>query len=241
MLSHESDRAAQPRSKLLTHLNVLLVEDDPGVSTPLRAVFATESVAVDVATDGPSGFEAASGATYDVIILDVELPRYDGFEILRRLRDAGSSVPVIMLTVRSQATDVVHGLREGADDYVAKPFNSSELLARVYAVHRRAQMASGKTLRFRDVQLDVVHRRAERAGERLRLTGTEFAILEALLATPDVVVTRRELLERVWGIRFEPGTNRVDVHVFRLRSKLEAGGRTRIIHSVRGQGFKMGD
>jgi len=220
-------------------LRILLVEDDPTISDLVREGFADEPMTLELAADGPTGLERASSAPFDVVLLDIELPGYDGLELLRRLRASGSDVPVIILTGRGDEADIVRGLSAGADDYVAKPFSGLELVARIQAVHRRAMMASGRALRFGDVELDVVRGRATRAGHRIPLTPTEFELLRVLMTTPGVPVSRQDLLARVWDITFDPGTNLVDVHISRLRSKLEADGAPRIVHSVRGEGFRV--
>jgi DNA-binding response OmpR family regulator len=201
---------------------VLVVEDDPAMARALRDGFASEGYAVTVAGDGADGLALALRGAADVILLDVMLPRMSGLEICQRLRDAGSEVPILMLTARSQEGDKVQGLRLGADDYVTKPFSFVELTARVEALLRRARRpAELETVRFGDVEIDFRRLRATRAGVPLELAPREFAILACLLARRGEVVTREQLLQVAWGYERPPLTRTVDMHVAKLRRKIE--------------------
>ena len=223
-------------------IEILAVDDDAQIRAILEEGLSEADFECRVQTvaDGPAGLNAASEHQFDAVILDVQLPGMNGFDVLRALRDRGNDVPVLLLTGTDDESSVVRGLREGADDYVTKPFNLPELQARVEAVVRRARMASNQTLSFGDVEVDVVGRRAMRAGRRLSLTPTEFDLLVALLRS-DGTMSRDDLLQSVWEMDFDPGTNLLDVHLSRLRTKLEANGRSRVIQTVRGKGFRLGE
>jgi two-component system OmpR family response regulator len=221
-------------------MRILVVEDDRKVARFVRQGLEEEGHAVDVAPDGDEGAMLAHVNPYDVIVLDVQLPKKNGLQLAAELRREGSTVPILMLTARDSTQDVVRGLDAGADDYLTKPFAFDELLARVRAVGRRGSAAvAGSTLRFDDLEVDRVHHRATRGGRLLDLTPREFRLLAFFLERPDEVVTRTELLEKVWDMSFDPGTNVVDVHVSNLRKKLEESGRARLIQTVRGVGFAL--
>jgi two-component system OmpR family response regulator len=221
-------------------MRILVVEDDRKVARFVRQGLEEEGHAVDVAPDGDEGAMLAHVNPYDVIVLDVQLPKKNGLQLAAELRREGSTVPILMLTARDSTEDVVRGLDAGADDYLTKPFAFDELLARVRAVGRRGSAAvAGSTLRFDDLEVDRVHHRATRGGRLLDLTPREFRLLAFFLERPDEVVTRTELLEKVWDMSFDPGTNVVDVHVSNLRKKLEESGRARLIQTVRGVGFAL--
>jgi DNA-binding response OmpR family regulator len=175
-----------------------------------------------------------------VIVLDVMLPGKSGFHVTSELRAEGNTTPILMLTARDSREDVIHGLDVGADDYLTKPFDFEELLARVRALARRSTTIGEGTLTFADVELDRLQHEVRRGGEPLALTPTEFRLLESMLRKPGQVVRRIELLDRVWGMSFDPGTNLIDVHMANLRRKLEEGGGERIIFTVRGVGFRLG-
>lgn len=222
-------------------LKVLLVEDDPELATMLKEALERREVVVEMAVDGPSGFGLASSPGFDVVILDIELPGYDGLEVLRRLREGGSKIPVIMLTAWDEEKDVIRGLDLGADDYLRKPASVSELLARIHSVHRRMTIHSERALRALDVELDGVRGVAFRGGREIRLTSTECDLLRVLMSSPGTVIPREALLKEVWGVDFEPGTNMVAVYVHRLRAKLEREGERPVIHTLRGEGYLFGE
>ena len=226
---------------------VLVVEDDPALARALRDGFEYEGYAVRVAADGDEGLRIARERASDLIVLDVMLPRRSGLEICRQLRAASDDVPIILLTARSQEADKVEGLRLGADDYVTKPFGFEELVARVEAVLRRAPArgeAEGpgalRTLRFGDVSVDFQRLRATRAGAPLELSPREFAILACLSAHRGEVVTREQLLHEVWGYESLPVTRTVDVHIAKLRRKIEpAPDAPAHIVTVHGEGYRF--
>jgi two-component system copper resistance phosphate regulon response regulator CusR len=221
-------------------MRILVVEDDRKVARFVRQGLEEEGHAVDVAADGEEGTLLAHVNPYDVLVLDVQLPKKNGLQLAAELRREGATVPILMLTARDATEDVVRGLDSGADDYLTKPFAFDELVARVRALGRRGAAAvAGATLHFADVELDRLHHRASRGGRPLDLTPREFRLLEHFLARPDKVVSRTELLEKVWDMSFDPESNVVDVHVSNLRAKLEEGGRLRIIQTVRGVGFAL--
>ncbi|MBA2632546.1 MAG: response regulator transcription factor [Chloroflexi bacterium] len=220
-------------------MRILLIEDEPRVVAFLERGLREEGHAVDAAGDGDEAMAMASASEYDVIVLDLVLPDRSGFEVASELRATGDRTPILMLTARDAREDVVRGLDLGADDYLTKPFEFEELLARIRALARRGSSGEEAVLHYEDVELDRLRRQAQRAGEEVDLTPTEFRLLEALMRTPDQILSRRELLDRVWGIDFEPGTSLVEVHLANLRRKLESGGRGRIIETIRGRGFRL--
>ncbi len=221
-------------------MRILVVEDDRKVALFVRQGLEEEGHAVDVAVDGEEGAMLARVNPYDALVLDVMLPKKNGLQLASELRREGSAVPILMLTARDATDDVVRGFDSGADDYLTKPFAFDELLARLRALGRRSGTAlTSPTLRFADVEMDRVRHRAARAGRPLELTAREFRLLEYFLTRPDKVVTRTELLEKVWDMSFDPESNVVDVHVSNLRKKLEDGGAARLIQTVRGVGFAL--
>ena len=227
---------------------VLVVEDDPGVRESLRRSLTFNGFTVVSAADGASGLAAATSTTErpDVVVLDVMLPRMDGLEVCRRLRAGGDDLPVLMLTARDDVADRVAGLDAGADDYLPKPFALEELLARLRALLRRSRSAAaasasgdGDILRFADLELDMATREVVRGQRRIRLTRTEFALLEALISRPRRVLTRGQILEEVWGYDFPTTANSLEVYVGYLRRKTEEGGEPRLVHTVRGVGYVL--
>lgn len=219
---------------------VLIVEDEPRLAAFLAKGLREEGHVVDLAPDGVAGLSLAHVGDYDVIVLDVLLPGRNGFEVTASLRADGKTTPILMLTARDEKADVVRGLDVGADDYLTKPFEFSELLARLRALARRAPQVASIELRFADVVLDQVQRTVHRGGTAVALTPTEFRILEVLMRAGGGVVSRTELLHRVWGMTFDPGTSLIDVHMNNVRKKLEIGGRGRLILAVKGVGFRLG-
>jgi two-component system OmpR family response regulator len=198
---------------------------------------------VDIADDGGRGLAQASDGHYDAIILDRMLPGMDGLSIVSALRSSGVTTPVVMLSALASLDERVRGLRAGSDDYLTKPFALSELLARIEAVQRRgapnAEVQPTK-LSFEDLEVDLIARRVTRGGRRIELQPREFSLLEFLLRHQGQVVTRTMLLERVWDYHFDPGTNVIDVHVSRLRKKLDDDSHKSLLHTVRGAGYRLG-
>ncbi|HEU4459930.1 MAG TPA: heavy metal response regulator transcription factor [Methylibium sp.] len=223
-------------------MRLLVVEDEARLADYLKKGLTENGYVVDLAADGIDGLHLALEGSYDAVVLDVMLPGKDGFEVLAALR-ARRKTPVLMLTARDAVEDRVKGLREGADDYLVKPFSFSELLARVQALLRRGgaerdpQLLS--TLKLADLEVDLARRRATRAAQRLDLTPQEFNLLVALLRRRGDVLSRTELAEQVWDIHFDSDTNIVDVAVRRLRSKLDAPFEHKLLHTVRGAGYVL--
>jgi DNA-binding response OmpR family regulator len=222
-------------------MKVLVVEDSERMAATLKKGLGEEGIVVDVAADGPTGLALASAGDFDLVLLDVNLPGMDGFEVIRRLRKTRSDVPVIMVTARDSLQDRIDGLNGGADDYVTKPFSFGELLARVRAVTRRPGARAEPILRFDDVELDPATGRATRGGRAIDLSAREFALLKAFMAKQGYVLTRAQLYETVWGGEYDGLSNVLDVYVNYLRNKLEDDGGRRVIHTVRGRGYTFGD
>ena len=222
---------------------ILLIEDEPGLVLTLADRLSSEGYAVETATDGEQGLARASTGGFDLIILDIMLPRLSGFEVCRRLRQAGNQTPILMLTARSQVVDKVVGLKTGADDFVTKPFDMMELLARIEALLRRAPARTAKTadtFRFGSVQVDFRRAEVVKDGRPVNLSAREFALLRYLIEHRGAALSREELLEKVWG--YEPGTTTrtVDVHIAWLRQKLEDNPKyPQFILTVRGLGYKF--
>jgi DNA-binding response OmpR family regulator len=221
-------------------MRILVVEDDGPAARFLRQGLEEEGHAVDVAEDGDTGVALGRLHPYDVIILDVMLPRRDGIQVALELRREGSATPILMLTARDDTGDIVRGLDAGADDYLTKPFDFDVLVARVRALGRRASAGGPHgLLRLGDLELDRVRRTVRRGNRRVDLAPREFRLLEHFMLHPEHVITRTSLLERVWDMTFDPGTNVVDAHISNLRRKIEEHGGRRVIHTVRGVGYVL--
>ena len=227
-------------------MDILVVDDERAVRDSLRRALELEGYNVELAEDGENALRRLSVEPEpDAVILDVLMPGADGLEVCRRLRAAGMQVPVLMLTARAEVDSRVAGLDAGADDYLPKPFALAELLARLRALLRRTGSENGTepgsddVLRFGDLRLDIGTREVERAGEPIELTRTEFALLELFLRNPRQVLTRSIIFERVWGYDFGPSSNSLDVYIGYLRRKTETGGKSRLIHTVRGVGYAL--
>lgn len=221
-------------------MRILVVDDDPSLRDALERALKLEGYAVELARDGLQAIQMADPGRNDAIVLDLGLPRIDGLEVCRRLRTQGNRTPVLMLTARDAVDDRVAGLDAGADDYLVKPFALVELLARVRALLRRAAASpDDPALRFGDLSLDAGRMEARRGDRQVDLTLTEFRILEFLLENPRLVLTRRQIFERVWGYDFGASSNALEVFVSYLRRKLEAGGERRLIQTVRGVGYAL--
>ena len=226
--------------------HILCVEDDPTTAEYIAKGLGEAGFTVAVATDGRDGLFQASDGSFDAIVLDRMLPGMDGLSVLSALRAGGVTTPVIMLSALASLDERVKGLRSGSDDYLGKPFAFAELLARIEAVRRRAApAATGEApvtrLAYGDLEVDLLSRRVTRAGRKIDLQPREFRLLEFLLRHRDQVVTRTMLLEDVWDYHFDPGTNVIDVHVSRLRKKLDEGGAKPLLHTVRGAGYRLGE
>ncbi len=226
-------------------MKILVVDDERAVRESLRRALELEGYEIELAEDGRQALsllqEEEERAQPDALILDVLMPGVDGLEVCRRLRRSGNSVPVLMLTARDEVENRVAGLDAGADDYVTKPFALEELLARVRALLRRASNGdrAGEVLRFADLELDAGTREVRRSGRKIELTRTEFSLLELFMLNPRQVLTRSIIFERVWGYDFGFASNSLDVYIGYLRRKTEAGGKPRLIHTVRGVGYAL--
>lgn len=221
-------------------MNILVVDDDQAVRDSLRRALVLEGYEVDLAANGTEALRILSQRAPDAVILDLQMPDIDGLEVCRRLRSLGDMTPVLMLTARGAVDDRVEGLDAGADDYMPKPFDLAELFARLRALLRRRMAgASGELLRFEDLSLDVATREAKRGDRSFSLTKIEFDLLEMFLENPRQVLTREQILDRVWGYDFDSGTNSLAVYVGYLRRKLEDNGDARLIQTVRGIGYSL--
>ena len=222
-------------------MRVLIVEDQPEVADLLSRALREAAWAPDVVATGRAALEALAVTEYDLAVLDVGLPDIDGFEVCRRWRARGGRTPILILTARGELSDRITGLDAGADDYLAKPFAIEELLARLRALARRPPEALSVTLRLADLELDTASRTARRAGEVVRLTSREYGLLEYLMRNPHRVVSRGQILERVWDDNFDPVANAVDVLVGRVRRKVDTGPGPRLLQTVRGAGYALSD
>ncbi|NRQ38071.1 response regulator transcription factor [Nonomuraea sp. NN258] len=223
---------------------LLVVDDEPALREALQSSLEFEGYKVVTADDGQAALDALGREPFDAVLLDVMMPRLDGLTACRRLRAAGNHVPVLMLTARDAVGDRVSGLDAGADDYLVKPFELDELLARVRALLRRGALSGGgqeggEILAYGDLRMDQTTRDVTRGPRRLDLTRTEYLLMELFLSHPRQVLTREQILNEVWGFDFEPTSNSLDVYVMYLRRKTEAGGEARVIHTVRGVGYVL--
>ena len=223
-------------------MRILVIEDDPGVAGFVVGGLREAGHTVDHAVDGRQGLELARSAAFDALIVDRMLPGLDGLGILRALREAGNDTPALVLSALGEVDDKVRGLRAGADDYLGKPFAFAELLARLDAITRRpARDGEVTELRVGDLEMNLLSRDVKRAGQPIDLQPREFRLLEYLMRNVDQVVTRTMLLENVWDYHFDPQTNVIDVHISRLRRKVDKGFATPLIHTVRGAGYKLSE
>ncbi len=221
---------------------ILIVEDDETTGSYIARGLDEAGFGVERARDGRDGLFMASDAAIDAVILDRMLPGIDGLAVLAALRAAGIATPVLLLSALGTPDDRLTGLEAGADDYLAKPFLFGELLARLKLLLRRGQPVAGPvtTLAFADLEMDLLSRKVRRGGRAIALQPREFRLLEYMLRHPEQVITRTILLEGVWDYHFDPGTNVIDVHIGRLRRKLEEGGEPPLLHTVRGAGYRLG-
>jgi len=220
-------------------MRVLVVEDEADVARFLRRGLMEQAYAVDVVGDGESACEAATLNPYDAIVLDIMIPGASGLEVCRRLRAAGLNVPILMLTARDSVEEKIAGLDAGADDYLAKPFEFGELLARLRALLRRGSVVQPAVIQVGEMEIDSRSHRVNIAGQALTLTTKEYSVLEFLARNDGRIVSREEIAEHVWGHDFDPFSNLIEVYINRLRRHLEKVTTTRYIHTIRGSGYML--
>src|SRR5579884_2147956 len=220
-------------------MKILLVEDEPKTAAYLCRGLNEEGFIIEIAADGEEGLHAAKSFGFDLIILDVMLPGRDGWEILTEIRRAGQQTPVLMLTARDAVPDRVKGFELGADDYLVKPFAFSELLARIRSLLRRAPVRQLEILRIADLEIDLLRHRVTRAGQRIDLTAKEFQLLSLLARRSGEILSRTAIAEAVWDMNFDSNTNVVDVHIRRLRAKVDDPFERKLIRTVRGAGYVL--
>ena len=218
-------------------MRILVVEDDLELSDILNRALCEQLYRVDTAHDGETALHLAQSEDFDLIVLDLMIPKVDGLTVCHKLRDAGKITPVIMLTARDRVDDRVLGLNAGADDYLIKPFAMSELLARIQALIRRAERRSSDVLTLGSLTLNPRSSFVQRGGRRIVLTAKEFTLMDFFMRHPQQVLTRTEILENVWDANYEGLGNVVDVYINYLRNKLEQNGESRVLHTVRGRGY----
>ena len=222
-------------------MRILIVEDEAGVAGFVRQGLTEAGYVVDVARDGSEGLEYALAFEYDVVVLDIMLPKMNGLDVLREMRGKRVKTPVLLLTARDGVDDRVHGLDVGADDYLVKPFAFPELLARIRALLRRPPLQAGNLLCMSDLEMDISQHEVRRAGEHIELSPREFSLLELLLRHPNQVLTRTQIVEHVWNFDFYSDTNVVDVYIGYLRRKIDLGFASPLIQTVRGVGYRLSE
>jgi two-component system copper resistance phosphate regulon response regulator CusR len=218
-------------------MRILVVEDESGLANSLVAGLKEECYAVDRAGDGEEAEFLAETNDYDLVVLDLMIPKIDGFQVCRHVRQSKVNTPILMLTALDSVADKVKGLDCGADDYLTKPFSFEEFLARVRALLRRGPLTVTSALEYKDVRMDLIAHTITRDGKRVDLTGKEYALLEFFLRNPERIISRSQLAEHVWDQYFDPLSNVIDVSISHLRKKIEADGKPRLLHSVRGMGY----
>ena len=218
-------------------MRLLVIEDNPKMATLIKKGLTEQGYAVDVAHSGHDGEFMAASEAYDAVVLDLMLPDQDGLIVCRNLRRRGIHTPILMLTALSTTQDKVTGLDAGADDYLSKPFEFDELVARLRALLRRGQGQEASSLKFEDVELDLLKRTATRAGQKIKLTAKEFALLEYFLRNPNRILSRTTIGEHVWDMNFEPDSNVIDVYISMLRRRIDKGFERPLIHTMIGAGY----
>ncbi len=221
-------------------MQILIVEDERKIAEVLRRCFLEERYQAGIAADGEEALYKCAVNSYDLIVLDLMIPKIDGVEVCRKIREKDKSLPILMLTARGEVSDKVAGLDAGADDYLTKPFSFAELLARVRALLRRGKTADPAVLAFNDLALDPASKQVSRGGKKIALTAREFALLEYFMRYPGVVLTRTRLLEHVWDCNYDGLSNVVETYVKYLRKKIRASpGDPELIHTLRGSGYVL--
>jgi len=223
-------------------MRILLVEDDKGIVRFVKKGLLENSFSVDVAVNGEEGVDSALHRQYDLIVLDILLPKLDGREVLKKIRSMDIQTPVIFLTAKDSEADIVHGLNLGADDYLTKPFSFNELLARIQAILRRGKpMSSLSRLQLADLILELDGHRVFRDKIKIELTPKEYALLEFLMRHPGQIITRTMISEKVWDYHFDTSTNIIDVHVSHLRNKIDKDFEPKLLHTLKGVGYVLED
>ncbi len=223
-------------------MRILLVEDDKGIVRFVKKGLTENSFSVDVATDGEDGLASILRMKYDLIVLDIMLPKMDGREILKRMRSMNIRTPVVFLTAKDSEEDIVHGLNSGADDYLTKPFSFNELLARIQAILRRGQASNlSSRLQLANLILEPDGHRVFREKKKIELTPKEYALLEFFLRHAGQIITRTMISEKVWDYHFDTSTNIIDVHVSHLRNKIDREFEPKLLHTVKGVGYVLDD
>jgi two-component system, OmpR family, copper resistance phosphate regulon response regulator CusR len=220
-------------------MKLLVIEDEPKTAAYLKKGLSEHGFILDIFADGKTGLDRVQSAEYDLLILDIMLPKLDGWSVLSQMRAVRNQTPVLVLTARDAVEDRVRGLNLGADDYLVKPFAFSELVARIHTVLRRGPARQVQLFRVGDLEIDILRQRATRGSTRLDLTPKEFALLSLLARRAGQVLSRTSIAEQVWDLNFDSETNVVDVHVRRLRSKVDDPFETKLIHTVRGVGYVL--
>jgi heavy metal response regulator len=222
-------------------MRILVVEDEKKVASFIKKGLQEEHYAVDIAYDGEEGLALVQINEYDLILLDIMLPKLDGMEVLRRIRRNGFGVPILILTAKDSVEDIVTGLDTGSDDYLTKPFSFAELVARVRALLRRKAKEKTDILTIGDLRLSTSTHRVKRGTREIELTPKEYALLEYFMRNPNRILTRTLITEHVWDYHFDPETNVIDVYVNYLRKKIDQGFEKKLIHTIRGSGYMMKD
>ncbi len=220
-------------------MRILVVEDEPTAARVLAKGLREHAFAVDIAVDGAAAMEQLEQSEYDLVILDLMLPRINGMDVCRRLRADASAVPILMLTARGGVDERVEGLNAGADDYLSKPYHFPELLARVGALLRRGPVLETSALTLDDLEVDTLARKVTRGGRAIQLTTKEYALLEYLMRRQTQVVTRTDIADHVWDSGSDPVSNLIDVYIQRLRRKVDDGHPVKLIHTRRGAGYSL--
>jgi DNA-binding response OmpR family regulator len=220
-------------------MKILIIEDEKKVARFLKLGLEAENHHVEIAYDGEAGETLGLSKEYDVIVLDIMLPKKNGIEVLKSIRASGNTIPVLILTAKGSLEDKVEGLDEGADDYLVKPFAFAEFIARVRSLGRRSVAEKATTLKVADLELDTLTRKAKRSGKEIDLTNREYALLEYFVRNANRVLTRTVISEHIWEYNFDTGTNIVEVYVNKLRNKIDSGFDKKLIRTVRGAGYMM--
>ena len=220
-------------------MRILVVEDEKKTASFIRKALQSEGFAVDVCHAGDEGLAACQTMSVDALVLDIMLPGRDGLSVLRQLRELGQAIPVLLLSARGEVNERVEGLNAGADDYLPKPFELAELIARVRALTRRSVENKTTVLRVADLRLDTLTRQARRGNVEIQLTAREYRLLEFLMRSAGQLCGRMMIIEKVWDYDFDPGTNLVEVYVRRLREKIDADFEPKLLHTVRGAGYLL--